>query len=101
VLESAILFESHFNRLVDSCLLVYAPKTLRIKRVMARDGIAETAVLQRMQHQTPDEEKKEYVDYIIENDDINPLIPQVEKWLQLMTSSTSSFGRSTTPSVAS
>ncbi|MDR2234436.1 MAG: dephospho-CoA kinase [Tannerella sp.] len=81
VLESAILFESNFNRLVNICLLVYAPQDLRIRRVMARDGITEAEVLQRIQHQMPDEEKMKYADYVIVNDDINPLIPQVEKWI--------------------
>jgi len=97
VLESAILFESHFNRLVDSCLLVYAPQALRIKRVMARDGITEAEVLQRMQHQTPDEEKKKYADYVIDNDDIHPLIPQIEKWIQFITARTASSAKTSSP----
>jgi dephospho-CoA kinase len=79
VLESAILFESGFNHLIDICLLVYAPRELRIKRAMARDRITETEVLQRMQHQIPDEEKKMRADYVIYNDNIRALIPQIEK----------------------
>jgi dephospho-CoA kinase len=82
VLETAILFESNFDRYVDCCLMVYAPHELRIKRVMARDGITEAEVLQRMQHQLPDEEKKERADYVIYNDDKQPLIPQIEKFVQ-------------------
>ena len=85
VLESAILFESNFNHLVDTCLMVYSPRELRIKRVMERDGITETEVLQRMQHQLPDEEKKEHADYVIYNDEKQALIPQIERWLKAMT----------------
>ena len=83
VLESAILFESGFNHLVDTCLLVYAPSKLRIKRVMERDGITEQEVWQRMQHQIPDEEKRIRADHVIHNDDIHALIPQIEKWFFL------------------
>ena len=83
VLESAILFESNFNHLVDVCLLVYAPRELRIKRVMARDGLTEKEIWQRMQHQIPDEEKMKRADYVIYNDDKQPLIPQIERWYYL------------------
>ena len=79
VLESAILFESGLNHFVDRCMLVYAPRELRIKRVMARDKITEREVLQRMQHQIPDEEKSVLADYVIHNDDMHALIPQIEK----------------------
>ena len=81
VLESAILFESGFNHLVDICMLVYASRELRIKRIMERDKIAETEVLQRMQHQIPDEDKRIRADHVIYNDDMHALIPQIEKWL--------------------
>ena len=79
VLESAILFESGFNHFVDICILVYAPLELRIKRVMARDKITEKEVLQRMRHQIPDEEKKVLSDYVIYNDDMHALVPQIER----------------------
>ena len=80
VLESAILFESGFNHLVDIRILVYAPCELRIKRVMARDGITANEVIQRMQYQIPDEKKKILSDYVIYNDDTHALIPQIERW---------------------
>jgi len=78
VLESAILFESGFDHLVDIRMMVYAPRDICIKRVMARDRITETEVLQRMQHQIPDEEKKILSDCVIYNDDMHALIPQIE-----------------------
>jgi len=81
VLESSILFESGFNQLVDISMLVYAPHELRIKRVMARDKITEKEILQRMQHQISEEEKRIRSDYVIHNDDQQPLIPQIEKWI--------------------
>ncbi|MDR2918586.1 MAG: dephospho-CoA kinase [Tannerella sp.] len=81
VLESAILFESGFTQYVDISLMVYAPMELRIKRTVIRDNTTETEVLQRIKNQLPDEEKKEYADYIINNDDNQALIPQTQKIL--------------------
>jgi dephospho-CoA kinase len=84
VLESAILFESGFGQLVDIRMLVVAPRALCIKRVMDRDGLTEAEVIQRMQHQLPDEEKKILSDIVIHNDDTHALIPQIERWYYLM-----------------
>jgi len=81
VLESAILFESKFDRYVDFCLTVYASHELRIQRVMMRDGITEAEVGQRMQHQMPEEEKMKSVDFVIYNDEKQPLIPQIERFI--------------------
>lgn len=37
-IESAILFESGFNRVVDTTLMVYAPMEIRIRRALERDA---------------------------------------------------------------
>ncbi|MFZ4582507.1 MAG: dephospho-CoA kinase, partial [Paludibacter sp.] len=47
-LECAILFEGEFNKLVDKIILVSAPQSIRIQRVMKRDGVTENQVLQRI-----------------------------------------------------
>lgn len=77
--ESAILFESGFADMFDKTVMVYAPLEIRVARVMQRDGLSEEAVLQRVQRQMDDDRKKLMADYVIVNDDITPLIPQVEK----------------------
>ncbi len=77
-LESAILFESGFNRKVHLTLMVDAPEAMRIGRVMARDGMSEADVRQRMRRQWPDERKKALADKIVLNDERTPLIPQIE-----------------------
>jgi dephospho-CoA kinase len=77
-LESAILFESGFDRNVDVRVMVYAPPELRMQRVMARDRITKKEVLCRMDNQLSDEIKKELSDYIIFNDEKQALIPQIE-----------------------
>lgn len=90
VLESAILFESGFNQLVDTSLLVYAPQETRIRRAIARDKVTEAEVRQRIQNQQPDEQKKAVADYIIYNDGNQPLIPQIEEFLVYLSKKTTS-----------
>ncbi|MDR1675645.1 MAG: dephospho-CoA kinase [Tannerella sp.] len=84
VLESAILFESGFDRLVDWRVTVYAPGALRLQRVMARDGLTEADVLRRMENQWPDEVKKAKSDYVILNDGRQALIPQTERFVEFI-----------------
>lgn len=80
-LESAILYESQFDKNVDVALLVYAPDKLRLKRAMMRDRVTEAEILQRMNHQMSDDKKREQADFVIFNDDIQPLIPQIERFI--------------------
>ncbi len=65
--ETAILFESGSYKDCDAVILVTAPKEIRIARVMARDGVSEAQVLERMANQWDEEEKKQKSDYVIEN----------------------------------
>lgn len=81
-IESAILFESGFDKTVDVVLLVYAPVELRLTRAMKRDGATEADIMKRMNRQIPEELKREQSDYIIVNDDVQALIPQVDRFLK-------------------
>lgn len=80
-LESAILFESGFEHLVDVRLMVYAPLDVRLHRAAERDHAPREAILRRIQSQMPDEEKRRLSDYTILNDGRSALIPQVERFL--------------------
>lgn len=80
-IESAILFESGFNRVVDVSLMVYAPMEVRIRRVLERDAVSREEVVRRISSQLPDEVKKEKSDYVIFNDDRQALLPQVAAFL--------------------
>ena len=80
-MESAILFESGFNKGVDKTVMVYAPEALRIRRVMQRDGMSERQVLSRMKAQMGDEEKRKKSDFVILNDGISSLEPQIDNLL--------------------
>lgn len=80
-IESAILFESGFNKLVDKSLMVYAPLPLRIERAVARDNACQEEIIRRIDSQLPDETKRDRSDYVIFNDDKQALLPQVERFL--------------------
>ena len=67
-LESAILYESGFDDVVDAVVMVYAPKSLRLQRAMKRDQVSETQVRARMAAQMDDEEKRRRADYVVMND---------------------------------
>jgi len=77
IYEAAILFESGFYREMDKIITVSAPESLRIQRVMKRDGVTEGDVLKRIRNQWPDEKKLALADWIINNDEKAMLIPQV------------------------
>ncbi|CDT16918.1 MAG TPA: dephospho-CoA kinase [Sphingobacterium sp.] len=75
--EASILFESGSYKKLDYTILVTAPVEIRIARVMARDQVTREQVLARMNNQLPDEEKAKLADFVIINDGIEALIPQV------------------------
>ena len=77
--ESAILFESQFNKIAvpDVVVSVSAPLELRIDRTMARDKATREVVISRINSQMSQEEKDSLADYVIKNDDKNFVIAQV------------------------
>lgn len=68
VIDCALLIETELYRHVDEVWLVYAPKELRIQRVMARDGLCYEDALNRVNSQMPDEQKKKYAQRVIFGD---------------------------------
>lgn len=80
-IESAILFESGFNHIVDETLMIYAPMEVCIARALRRDVTTREEIIQRIQNQMSDELKKEKCDYVIYNDNIHALIPQVAQFI--------------------
>lgn len=75
--EAAILFENGSYQQADKNILVTAPLETRLERVMKRDGATREAVLARMQHQWPDEQKIPLADFVIENIDLEETRKQV------------------------
>lgn len=77
VKEAALLFESKSASQLDFIIGVYAPKTLRIKRVMERDNATPEKVVARMSRQIDEEEKMRLCDFIVVNNEEQLVIPQV------------------------
>ena len=75
--EAALLFESGSAADLDYIIGVYAPKIVRIKRVMQRDNVNEQAVINRMNKQIDENLKMKLCDFVIINDEQQLLIPQV------------------------
>jgi dephospho-CoA kinase len=78
-IESAILFESGFHKIIDKKITVYSPLEVRLERVCKRDNVSAEIVMQRIKNQLPDEEKTRMSDFIIYNDNTKALIPQIDK----------------------
>ena len=77
VKEAALIFESKVNLHLDYVIGVTAPAELRVRRVSERDELAVEEVKKRMKHQMSDEEKMNLCDFVIQNNETEPLIPQV------------------------
>ena len=81
-LESAIMFESGINRLMDIVIAVVAPKELRIQRVMERDHISREKVLEWMSRQYPQREVIQRADFVLVNDGKANIEHQLNKILE-------------------
>lgn len=80
--ETAILYESGLDRVIDSEWHVTAPTDIRVNRVIARNGLSREHVLARIEAQsgtTPPKSSHNIITLV--NDDITPLLPQIEKAL--------------------
>jgi len=77
--EAAVLLESGGQKYLDKVVLVSAPESLRIRRVMKRDGIEQQKVLQRIKNQWSDEQRRPFCDFEIIADDKHLVLPQVLK----------------------
>lgn len=82
--EAAILYEAGTYTDCHAVWLVYAPKSLRLLRVMARDAVPEAAVLARMARQWPDAQKRALANYTLYNDGEHALETQLERGLEAL-----------------
>ncbi|MBO7283171.1 MAG: dephospho-CoA kinase [Alistipes sp.] len=79
VFESAILFEAGLENRVDVVVAVMAPESLRVERVMARDGHSKEQVMARIKSQMSDDERSDRAKYSIVNVDVEDLEEDVEQ----------------------
>lgn len=81
-IESAILFESGFNKYVDKILLVISTDKLRIERIRKRDNALISEIRKRIQSQIPKKELIKKSDFIIKNDEKRSLLQQIRLFLE-------------------
>ena len=67
-MECALLFESGFDRLVDSSLLIHVSAQTQLQRLMARDHISESKAQEWIALQFSEQQKLELADYVLDND---------------------------------
>ena len=75
--EAALIFETGSQEYLDYVIGVSAPAHLRIQRAMQRDCLTRGQVQQRMSKQIEEVIKMHLCDFVIYNDEVKPVIPQV------------------------
>lgn len=75
--ENAILFENNSDSFCDYIITVIADKDTRINRVIARDGVSENEVKNRMNNQWLDAKKVLLSNYIVMNEELKTLDNQI------------------------
>lgn len=75
--EAALMKAAGDGNNFDKVIVVTAPINLRIKRVQKRDGRSEQEISDIIARQISDEERLKIADFVIENDEIKPLLEQV------------------------
>lgn len=79
IIESALIFQTELDKLLDDVIYVYLDKEERIKRCMLRDNAATREEIEaRMNKQPVDYEAVAKADYLIFNFEGNPLWKQVK-----------------------
>jgi dephospho-CoA kinase len=66
-MDIPLLFESKLQHMVDKIVVVYAPASMQLTRMMERDELDEEQAKKRLRAQFPIEQKKLDADYVIDN----------------------------------
>lgn len=66
VLDIPLLFENQTEKFFDATVVVSAPEDVQRRRVLARPGMTAEKLDAILALQTPDAEKRQYADYIVE-----------------------------------
>lgn len=77
IMEAAIIFETGTDRFLDKVINVSAPEAIRIERVCKRDGVSKEKVIERINNQITENERKEKADINLVNDGKVMLLPQI------------------------
>ncbi len=75
--EAAIVFETGGYIRFDKTILVHAPEEILIERVMKRDSLSRSEVLERLNNQMDQNQKMMLASYLLPNDNTILLIPRI------------------------
>ena len=78
IAESAILFESGMDNIIDDVIYVQADEETRIRRTFERSGFSREEYGQRMKSQLPEEKKLQISKFVIKNNDCDDVEGQVK-----------------------
>lgn len=67
ILDIPLLFETEFATLVDKIVVVYTTPKRQLNRLMEREALTEQQAKLMMNTQLPIEKKKEWADYVVDN----------------------------------
>ena len=67
VLDAPLLFQVRDQDVYDIAITVELPEELQLSRAMARDGLSEEAVINRISRQLSRQEREDLADYVIVN----------------------------------
>jgi len=84
IVDAPLLFECKINNITDEDWLVTCELETRINRVVSRDNVKREQVIDRINNQMPEEEKKKLATRIIDNSyDLEYLHKQIDEILEL------------------
>ena len=95
VVDAALIIESgsyqYYNEFNLPLILITSPESVRIERALVRGNLSLDTIQDRIKLQWSDEKKKEYADYIIENNSsLANFESEVEKLIQTIINDTKS-----------
>jgi len=67
VVEAALVFESGLDATLDFVVVIDAPREIRIRRIINRDGSSRSEILRRMRAQLSSSELKQRADIVLMN----------------------------------
>ena len=77
IMEAAIIFETGTDSFLDKVVNISAPEAIRIERVCKRDSVSKEKVIERINNQFTEKERKKMADINLVNDGKIMLLPQV------------------------
>ena len=95
VVDAPLIIESgsyqYYNESNSPLILITSPESVRIERALARGNLSLDTIQDRIKLQWPDEKKREYADYIIENNSsLAKFESEIEKLIQKIINDTKS-----------